>query len=57
MRRWLGKETGIVATPHSQRSRAEVRVRLAEDTEQCVDRSRSYGRLISLDARRMTSGA
>lgn len=26
---WLGTEQGIVATPHSQRSRAEVRVRLA----------------------------
>ena len=25
---WLGSEQGIVATPHSQRSRAEVRVRL-----------------------------
>jgi GTP cyclohydrolase I len=26
---WLGSEAGICATPHSQRSRAEVRVRLA----------------------------
>jgi GTP cyclohydrolase I len=26
---WLGTEEGICATPHSQRSRAEVRVRLA----------------------------
>jgi GTP cyclohydrolase I len=26
---WLGSESGIVATPHSQRSTAEVRVRLA----------------------------
>src|SRR5918993_662072 len=26
---WLGTEQGIAATPHSQRSRAEVRVRLA----------------------------
>lgn len=27
--RWLGSEQGIVATPHSQRSHADVRVRLA----------------------------
>lgn len=27
--RWLGTEQGIVATPHSQRSHADVRVRLA----------------------------
>jgi hypothetical protein len=26
---WLGSEQGIVATPHSQRSKAEVRARLA----------------------------
>ena len=30
---WLGTEQGIVATPHSQRSRAEVRVRLAPPKE------------------------
>jgi GTP cyclohydrolase I len=30
---WLGSEQGIVATPHSQRSRAEVRVRLAPTFE------------------------
>ena len=30
---WLGSEQGIVATPHSQRSRAEVRVRLAPSFE------------------------
>ncbi len=29
---WLGTEQGIVATPHSQRSIAEVKVRLSEDT-------------------------
>ena len=27
--RWLGSEQGIIATPHSQRSHADVRVRLA----------------------------
>ncbi|HUD43398.1 MAG TPA: GTP cyclohydrolase FolE2 [Dokdonella sp.] len=30
---WLGREQGIVATPHSQRSLAEVRVRLAPGFE------------------------
>ncbi|MGH8029100.1 MAG: GTP cyclohydrolase FolE2 [Arenimonas sp.] len=30
---WLGSEQGIVATPHSQRSRAEVRARLAPSFE------------------------
>lgn len=30
---WLGTDQGIVATPHSQRSRAEVRVRLAEEVD------------------------
>lgn len=30
---WLGREQGIVATPHSQRSIAEVRVRLAPGFE------------------------
>ena len=29
---WLGTEQGIVATPHSQRSIAEVKVRLSDDT-------------------------
>lgn len=29
---WLGSSTGIVATPHSQRSDAHIRVRLPEDT-------------------------
>ena len=29
---WLGSEQGIVATPHSQRSIAEVKVRLSDDT-------------------------
>lgn len=29
--RWLGSEQGIVATPHSQRSHAEVRVKLAPE--------------------------
>ena len=27
--RWLGSEQGIIATPHSQRSHADVKVRLA----------------------------
>ncbi len=30
---WLGTENGIVATPHSQRSIAEVKVRLSDDTD------------------------
>ena len=30
---WLGSEQGIVATPHSQRSKAEVRARLAPSFE------------------------
>jgi GTP cyclohydrolase I len=30
---WLGSEQGIVATPHSQRSRAEVRAKLAPSFE------------------------
>lgn len=30
---WLGSEQGICATPHSQRSSAEVKVRLREDVE------------------------
>jgi GTP cyclohydrolase I len=30
---WLGSEQGIVATPHSQRSRADVRARLAPSFE------------------------
>lgn len=34
VRKWLGTEQGIVATPHSQRSVADVRTRLAEDVEQ-----------------------
>lgn len=29
---WLGTEQGVVATPHSQRSIAEIRVRLSDDT-------------------------
>ncbi len=29
---WLGSEQGIVATPHSQRSIAQVKVRLSDDT-------------------------
>ena len=29
---WLGSEQGVVATPHSQRSIAEIRVRLSDDT-------------------------
>lgn len=29
---WLGTEQGIVATPHSQRSIAEIKVRLSDDT-------------------------
>ncbi|MGA9342034.1 MAG: GTP cyclohydrolase FolE2 [Rhodanobacteraceae bacterium] len=33
MREWLGSEEGVCATPHSQRSRAEVRVRLAPGFE------------------------
>ncbi|AVJ55183.1 GTP cyclohydrolase I FolE2 [Idiomarina sp. OT37-5b] len=31
---WLGSTEGIVATPHSQRSTAEVKVKLAEDLEE-----------------------
>ena len=31
---WLGSERGIMATPHSQRSVAEVLVRLAEDQDE-----------------------
>ncbi|MEQ8858198.1 MAG: GTP cyclohydrolase FolE2 [Pseudomonadales bacterium] len=31
MRAWLGTEDGIVATPHSQRSYAKVKTRLADD--------------------------
>ena len=30
---WLGTEQGIVATPHSQRSVAEIKVQLSEDTD------------------------
>ncbi|MCG8537714.1 MAG: GTP cyclohydrolase, FolE2/MptA family, partial [Pseudomonadales bacterium] len=30
---WLGTEQGIVATPHSQRSIAEIKVRLTDDTD------------------------
>ena len=30
---WLGTENGIVATPHSQRSIAHVKVRLSDDTD------------------------
>lgn len=30
---WLGTDQGIVATPHSQRSRAAVRVRIADDVQ------------------------
>jgi len=30
---WLGTENGIVATPHSQRSVAQIKVRLSEDTD------------------------
>ncbi len=33
VREWLGSEQGIVATPHSQRSTARLRVRLAEGLE------------------------
>ena len=31
--RWLGTEQGIVATPHSQRSIAEIKVKLCAETE------------------------
>jgi GTP cyclohydrolase I len=34
MHEWLGSTEGIVATPHSQRSTAEVKVKLAEDLEE-----------------------
>lgn len=30
---WLGTEQGIVATPHSQRSIADIKVRLSEETD------------------------
>lgn len=30
---WLGTEQGIIATPHSQRSIAEIKVRLSDDTD------------------------
>jgi len=30
---WIGKETSIIATPHSQRSTATVKVRLEDDSE------------------------
>jgi GTP cyclohydrolase I len=33
MHRWLGSEEGIMATPHSQRSAAEIRVRLTPSFE------------------------
>ena len=33
LRAWLGTEQGIMATPHSQRSVAEVRMRLAGESE------------------------
>lgn len=33
VRQWLGDGGGIVATPHSQRSTLEVRVKLADDSE------------------------
>ncbi|WP_136246969.1 GTP cyclohydrolase FolE2 [Halomonas borealis] len=33
MRDWLGRERGIVATPHSQRSQAHLRLRLSADVE------------------------
>ena len=32
--RWLGSEQGIVATPHSQRSHADVKVRLASNVSE-----------------------
>ena len=39
MRAWLGTEDGIVATPHSQRSYARVRTRLADDVKELPLRS------------------
>ncbi len=33
---WLGSEQGIVATPHSQRSIAQIKVRLSEKTEDAL---------------------
>ncbi|MCK9366342.1 MAG: GTP cyclohydrolase FolE2 [Metallibacterium scheffleri] len=44
IRAWLGSEQGIMATPHSQRSRADLRLRLAADVlhwpiESLIDRA------------------
>ncbi|THD12196.1 GTP cyclohydrolase FolE2 [Metallibacterium scheffleri] len=44
IRAWLGSEQGMVATPHSQRSRADLRLRLAADVlhwpiESLIDRA------------------
>lgn len=41
---WLGREEGLTATPHSQRSRADLRLRLADDAtmwpaEALIDRA------------------
>ncbi|MDR9452758.1 MAG: GTP cyclohydrolase FolE2 [Wenzhouxiangella sp.] len=33
---WLGSEQGIVATPHSQRSSADVRLKLSQGSESCA---------------------
>ena len=33
---WLGSEQGIVATPHSQRSSADVRLKLSQGRESCA---------------------
>jgi GTP cyclohydrolase I len=33
VREWLGKEEGVMATPHAQRSAAEIRVRLTPTFE------------------------
>ena len=38
VRAWLGSEQGIVATPHSQRSAAELRVRLTPEFPHVPDR-------------------
>lgn len=34
IKEWLGTEQGVVATPHSQRSYAKVKTRLADDADQ-----------------------
>lgn len=45
MAAWLGSEEGILATPHSQRSFVECRLRLAEDDNAELPIERSIDRI------------